>query len=201
LSNKLYSNIEVVAIDVDGCLTDGIYQISSSGEVSKSFYTRDFYAIEQLLRDGLRVVIITQSHDRVIDQQLRRICDHSDFWKNNQTGSWGALPEESPIRKKFISMIKEKILCVSLAVENKKEFLEFYLETLCLSWENIAYMGDAENDLECIKKAGFSGCPNDAIPSVMDEVMYPSDHKGGRGAVYDFCMYLLRKINEEICNA
>jgi len=37
-----FKRIKIVAIDVDGTLTDGKYYISNKGEVSKSFYTRDF---------------------------------------------------------------------------------------------------------------------------------------------------------------
>lgn len=193
----MYSEIKLVCIDCDGVLTDGVYQISESGEVTKSFYTRDFYGIEQLLREGIRVLILTQSHDLVISKQVKRICDHSNFWKNNKTGSYGIFFKGSSVEEALISGIKEKILCVSSAVKNKKKFVEFYLETTDLSWDNVAYIGDAENDLECIELAGFSGCPNDAIPIVRDKAMYPSDYFGGRGAVYDFCMYIIEQRNKE----
>ncbi len=59
----MYKEIGLVCFDIDGTLTDGVYQISDKRAVTKSFYTRDFYAIEQLLRAGLMVLIVTQSHD------------------------------------------------------------------------------------------------------------------------------------------
>ncbi len=192
------SRIKLVTIDCDGVLTDGIYQISSpvnitNTVVTKSFYTRDFYAIEQLMRKGVRVLILTQSHDSVIRAQIQRICGHSDFWKNNETGSHGAFPEGSVVREKLISSIKEKILCVSSAIDNKKEFVEFYLKAVDLDWDQVAYMGDAENDLPCMKKALFTGCPSDAIEEAKENATYPSDHNGGHGAVHDFCMHILEQ--------
>lgn len=172
--------IDTVICDVDGTLTDGMYTITSSSDarncVSKSFYTRDFYAIEQILRAGLQVVIITQSHDVVIDEQLRRICSHSEFWKD---------------------MCEQGRLILWTAVDNKVNLIEDMLQSGVRSWDNIAYIGDAENDYDCIKLAGFSGCPTDAVPYVRDKAMYPSDYRGGHGAVHDFCMYLLEQRNKE----
>lgn len=193
----MYSEIKIVFIDVDGVLTDGVYQISERGTLTKSFYTRDWYGIEQLMKNDIKVVIITQSHDHVISKQVRRIYEHSDFWKNNATGSYGTFPEGSSIREDLVSKIREKMLCVSSAVEDKKKFVEFYLESIDLSWDNVAYIGDAENDYECIELAGFSGCPTDAVPYVRDKAMYPSDYFGGRGAVHDFCMYIIEQRNKE----
>ena len=174
----MYKEIKVIAIDIDGTLTDGTYQISSSGEVTKSFHTRDFYAIEQLLRSGLTVVIITQSHDDVMSEQLKRIYSHSKFWLDR-----GA---------------KGKLLLWT-AVENKVHEIEKLFRTNnTMGWKNIAYMGDAENDYECITYAGYSGCPYDAIPKIRRIALYPSNCKGGHGAVHEFCMSFLKKRNEEI---
>jgi len=181
----MYKEIDTVYIDCDGVLTDGIYQISDHGDATKSFYTRDFYAIEQVLKAGLEVIIITQSNDEVIWQQLKRIMSNSDFWRNS---------------------FADKLFLLD-AVGSKANYIEISFATGEKNWSNVAYIGDAENDLECIEKAGFSGCPTDAVPQVREKAMYQSDYPGGRGAVYEFCMYLLDqrtkefKENKEIENA
>ncbi len=174
----MFADIKICFVDIDGCLTDGVYQISEDGdgEVTKSFYTRDFYGIEQLMKDDVKVVIISQSHDEVINTQIRRIRRHSEFWDDCYMGG--------------------VLLRVRTEIDNKKECVErFFVEGL--NWDNIAYIGDAENDLECIELAGFSGCPTDAVPYVRDKAMYPSDYYGGKGAVHDFCMHIIEKRNEE----
>jgi YrbI family 3-deoxy-D-manno-octulosonate 8-phosphate phosphatase len=177
MESRVFKEIKVVCFDIDGTLTDGIYQISSSGEVAKSFYTRDFYAIEQLLRAGLMVVIITQSHDTVILEQVKRIYSHSDFW---------------------LSMAAKGKLLIWTAVENKVHEIEKMFRSGAMGWDNIAYMGDAENDLSCISLAGYSGCPADAISSIKRISLHPSDHNGGHGAVHDFCMHILEQRNKEL---
>ena len=172
-----FSNIKVLIFDCDGTLTNGIYQISeNTGTVTKSFYTRDFYAIEQVLRNGLQVMIVTQSHDRVMYQQLQRICNHSKFW---------------------LDMWCTKKLILMEGVDNKEQNIFDELLDRKFGWDNVAYMGDAENDIPSIKKALFTGCPSDAIEEVKENSNYISDFPGGKGAVYDFCMYIYNKNDKE----
>ena len=166
-----FDGIKICFIDVDGTLTSGEYIISDEGLVYKSFYTRDFFAIEKMMKNDIKVVIITQSRDDIIYQQIDRICAQSFFWAD---------------------CLKNKDLLILTNIENKKEAIENMLSKE-LVWDNIAYIGDAENDLECMKLAGWTGCPTDAILEVYNESNYPSDFYGGKGAVYDFCNHILEK--------
>ena len=50
----------------------------------------------------------------------------------------------------------------------------------------IAYIGDDENDLECIQYCGTSGCPSDAVDKVKKHVTYVCNRSGGHGAVREF---------------
>ena len=170
-----FSDIKIVAIDCDGVLTDGVYQISESGEVTKSFFTRDFYAIEKIMEIGISVLIVTQSHDKVITEQVQRITSHSEKWHN---------------------AVKYKQLSIMCEVEDKEKEIESLLGE-GLSWDNVAYIGDAENDIKCMEKAVLSGCPSDAIDEVKEIATYPSVFSGGKGAVYDFCMYICKQNDME----
>ena len=173
---SIYTDIEIFICDVDGVLTDGVYQISNKGEITKSFYTRDFYGIEQLLRNGMRVVIISQSHDNVIFTQVNRICDHSEFWSTRYV-------EDGPLR-------------IISGVNNKKVEIDSYLKKFNMTWDNVAYIGDAENDVECMKVAGVTCCPSDAIDEVYKHSTWPSNFLGGKGAVYEFAMAIIEEKKE-----
>ncbi len=172
----------MVAVDCDGVLTDGIYQISSvigeeSPVVTKSFYTRDFYALQKIMERGISVVIATQSHDAVIIDQVNRISSHSDIWRDSFNSGH---------------------LQVWTGIGNKIDAVHCHLLTRNdLGWHNVAYIGDAENDLACMKKSKWTGCPSDAIQSIKDNANYISDYPGGKGAVYDFCMHILDRIEKE----
>jgi len=78
-------------------------------------------------------------------------------------------------------------------VENKQEEMARILKSMNLKWENLGYIGDAENDLDVMQNAGWTACPLDAIPEVVEFSNYQSVHNGGHGAVYDslrkFCDY------------
>ena len=65
-----------------------------------------------------------------------------------------------------------------------------------MSWHNIAYFGDADNDLECMMNAGISGCPNDAFPHIKEKVDFVSKLPGGSGCFYDFVRNILLLIGE-----
>ena len=171
-----FSNIKVLVLDVDGTLTDGIYQISEKGMVTKSFYTKDFYAIQKVMSAIRFVLIVTQSHDMVIESQIGRIAGHSKVWE---------------------TMLNYESLKIFTGIDNKEKCITSELLDRQLGWDNVAYMGDAENDVPPMKKALFTGCPVDAIQEVKDNANYISEFPGGRGAVYDFCMKIYKENDKE----
>ncbi|MEP7236071.1 MAG: HAD hydrolase family protein [Ignavibacteriota bacterium] len=79
-------------------------------------------------------------------------------------------------------------------VIEKGAFLQKVLEITGLEVENLAYIGDDVNDLEIIKaigKSGLTASPGDAITSVMNEVHYVANVRGGNGAFRDFADWIL----------
>lgn len=57
--------------------------------------------------------------------------------------------------------------------------------------EEIAYIGDDVNDLDCIRWCGFTACPADAVPDLLEVVDYVCKRNGGRGAVREFIENLM----------
>ena len=56
---KVPPKIKLLALDVDGVLTDGSLNIGADGELFKAFNARDGLGLSCLLRSGVRVAIIT----------------------------------------------------------------------------------------------------------------------------------------------
>ena len=50
-------------------------------------------------------------------------------------------------------------------------------------YPEIVYIGDDENDLECMRRCGFSACPADAVESIKEIANFVSNKNGGDGAV------------------
>lgn len=70
--------------------------------------------------------------------------------------------------------------------DKKIEVLEAYCKELSISFENVAIIGDDINDLDIIKKVGFSACPSDAMDVVKTNVDVILNKKGGEGCVREF---------------
>lgn len=77
-------------------------------------------------------------------------------------------------------------------IANKKEKLDELLLFLRLSYENVAYIGDDINDLDCMKESGLVGCPCDAMNQIKALADFISEKPGGKGAVREFIEWLLK---------
>ena len=87
---------------------------------------------------------------------------------------------------------KLKIEDLYLGVKKKTEVLPKILSKHKIIAENFAYIGDDVNDIEIIKKSGFSACPADAIPEIKKIVDYICKHKGGNGAFREFAELIIK---------
>ena len=68
MQDKL-SKIKLLALDVDGVLTDGTINISDNGELFKGFNAKDGLGISCALRSGLKVAIITGRKSEIIHKR------------------------------------------------------------------------------------------------------------------------------------
>lgn len=90
---------------------------------------------------------------------------------------------------------KLKMKYLFCEVEKKEDVLTKLMEETGLKMEEIAYMGDDLNDINIIKKVGFSGAPADAVDEVLQIVDFVCAKKGGNGAVREFVETILKKEN------
>ncbi|MCM1231002.1 MAG: HAD hydrolase family protein [Ruminococcus flavefaciens] len=56
--------------------------------------------------------------------------------------------------------------------------------------DEVIYVGDDINDLQCLLSAGFSACPADSAESVQNAADYVASRNGGDGAVREIIDYL-----------
>ena len=61
--------IEIIFLDVDGCLTDGKIVYGTQGEELKFFDVKDGWAIESWLKLGKKVAIITGRKSQIVEQR------------------------------------------------------------------------------------------------------------------------------------
>lgn len=80
-----------------------------------------------------------------------------------------------------------KIKYVFQGIIDKLSYLKSFLHENNIDPEEVAYMGDDVNDLECMSYVGFTACPADAVKRVRETVDFVSQFNGGFGAVRDLC--------------
>lgn len=68
-----YAMEKIILIDVDGCLTDGKVWITSKGERTKGFHTRDIRAIKELVSNGWEVHLVTASTWKGINSYCEKV--------------------------------------------------------------------------------------------------------------------------------
>ena len=79
-----------------------------------------------------------------------------------------------------------KIAHLHQGIGDKLAKLQEVATELGATAEEIAYIGDDVNDLDCIRWCGCTACPADAVPEVLEKVDYVCKRDGGRGAVREF---------------
>ena len=65
--------IELLVLDVDGCLTDGQITYSENGDEIKSFNVKDGLDISSWIRMGKKVAIITGRRSKIVDRRAKEL--------------------------------------------------------------------------------------------------------------------------------
>ena len=72
-ANPALQGICLLALDVDGVLTDGSINMGAQGELFKSFYAQDGLGISVALRSGLQIAIIKGRKSEIIHRRAQEL--------------------------------------------------------------------------------------------------------------------------------
>ncbi|MCL4490932.1 MAG: 3-deoxy-manno-octulosonate-8-phosphatase KdsC [Nitrospirae bacterium] len=70
---QIAKGIKLLALDVDGVLTDGGITLDNDGNELKTFHVRDGHGIKMLQKAGLQVALITGRDSKVVDRRAREL--------------------------------------------------------------------------------------------------------------------------------
>lgn len=79
-----------------------------------------------------------------------------------------------------------KITELYQGIGDKLAQLKMVAEKYHVTPDEIAYIGDDVNDLDCIGYCGLTACPADAVDEVKEKVGYICKTAAGKGAVREF---------------
>ncbi|GCB79708.1 hypothetical protein scyTo_0018793, partial [Scyliorhinus torazame] len=85
---------------------------------------------------------------------------------------------------------------VKRIAKDKLKTLEGLRKKFKITWKNVAYLGNAESDIECLKKAQVRGAPNDAASPVLEVANYICKHNAGTRSVEEFAEHVLLLVKE-----
>ena len=106
--SKILGNIKVLALDVDGTLTDGGIYLSGSSFSMKKFHVHDGLGIRRVQNHGIRVVLMSNSNDRDNIERRARTMGISkyvftgDGSKREILAGWVSQLEVEPQRVAYI---------------------------------------------------------------------------------------------------
>lgn len=89
---------------------------------------------------------------------------------------------------------KLKIDCI-YGCSDKLDTLEQYVLSRGIPLEQVAYVGNDINDLECLKAVGFPLVVQDAHPDVIASACYQTNRPGGYGAVREVCDFISESLS------
>jgi YrbI family 3-deoxy-D-manno-octulosonate 8-phosphate phosphatase len=80
---------------------------------------------------------------------------------------------------------------VFYGVDSKLDLFKQEVKKLNLTMQEVCYIGNDVNDLECIKEAGIGVAVNDSYPEVKKIANYITTKKGGKGAFREIIELIL----------
>ena len=150
--------VRLLALDVDGVLTDGSLYFGADGEHHKGFSILDGLGIKWLQRSDIDVAIITGRRSQIVIQRAKELgINH-----------------------------------VVQGREDKLSALTELLDSLNITLEQSAYMGDDLPDLSAIQACGLGIAPNNAHREIKQRANYVCTKAGGKGAVREAAEFILQ---------
>ncbi|MGI9308595.1 MAG: KdsC family phosphatase [Gammaproteobacteria bacterium] len=76
---KKAATIRLLALDVDGVLTDGRLFFDAQGKEQKVFHARDGYGLRQAMRNGIEIAIISGRGCKAVTKRMQELGIHHVF--------------------------------------------------------------------------------------------------------------------------
>jgi YrbI family 3-deoxy-D-manno-octulosonate 8-phosphate phosphatase len=160
---ELLLPIRLVAMDVDGVLTDGSITWSVRGRGSELIETKTFH-----VKDGLGI-------------SVARAAGLIVAWV---TGRTSAMVERRALELGVTDLHQW--------ARNKRAAMEDLMQRHSLSREQMAFVADDVNDVPALRQVGLRVAVADAAEEVAREADWVTEHPGGRGAAREVLEGILR---------
>ncbi|KAI7791822.1 cytidine monophosphate sialic acid synthetase 1 [Triplophysa rosa] len=159
--------VKLLLCNVMGCLSDGTISLFANGDDEMSYHYRDQAAINMLKKEGVEVILMS-SRDYPIQAALA-----------------------DKLAERLGCLVKQEVDNEMQEVDNKMQEVEKLMKERELEWKDVAYIGNDGADVECLKLAGLSAVPEDALETARIAAKYTCRNAAGHGAVMEFAEHIL----------
>ena len=204
--NRFFGKIGIIKTEMSEIEVDTYEDLQIANKISEIKNGK-----EALDTTNIRALVMdfdgVHTDDKVIilpDGSEAVTCSREDGYGLEKLKSYGFNLLILSKEKNNISQQRAKklgITCLN-SIDNKRIALEAWLKEHSLSWSEIAYIGNDENDVECMKKAGISFSPLGSHPSAKAASSGPSiTKKGGEGAIREVAEIITHNLVTRKSNA
>ena len=172
-----FKNIKLLALDVDGVLTDDSIYFGPDGLELKKFNISDGLFMVLSMRSGLELAIVSGRHSAATDSRMKDLGVKHVLQARlkNSDKDWEILKGT----KCKVSMIKP------------------LLEELNISFEQVAFVGNEILDIKLAQECGLSIAVADSSKQLLNVVDFVTEKNGGHGAVREVLEYYFEAINKD----
>ncbi|KAG9471186.1 hypothetical protein GDO78_015533 [Eleutherodactylus coqui] len=129
----------------------------------------------------------------IAGQKIKNLRDLHGIQKLLDQGVMSLLISQRNIRPSVISTMN--LLCeVVVNATNKMAVLQKCMSEIGLSFNEVAYMGYSDSDVECLKFASNSGVPADASTAAKMTDSFSCTQGGSCGAIEEFAEHIISLI-------
>ena len=169
-----FKSIKLLALDVDGVLTDdGIY-FGPDGFELKKFNISDGLFMVLAMRAGLELAIVSGRHSAATDTRMKDLGVKHVLQ---------AKLKNSDFKKEVIKGTKDKV-----------KMLAPLLEELNISFNEVAFVGNEILDIKLAKECGLSIAVADSTRYLLDVVDFVTEKNGGQGAVREVIEHYFKAV-------
>ena len=192
--------------DIDGTCTDNNKIYSVDGNEFKKFSLDDIDGIRECLNKGYKVAFITGDETSI----PKNFIDYIAKEVNSITQEINAKPFGKVAVEEFKNLFmqecdklddangKEEIFLVRGSSQRKADIVSALCEKLGMKLDEIAYMGDENNEIGIaeliISNGGIVACPSSSVQGIKEtKGINVLEKRGGQGNIEEFIDHVLLK--------